>query len=479
LETTKSRFLEGKEEHVYSLRLKPEDKTEHWNCTQDISEAHYKTDLNIMQNIWLDRQNFMSDQILLDHRYSVVRGLEIERTAVARSNNLCSPTRKKRTNIGDNKTKPSPVISSLPLKRGSVGADLPPKKRAKTRPIGAMFNKAKSKGESQGAESKQINKKLIFGTTTKSKPSVGETSKTSQKKMEKHSKSSSELDQSLNDGKQSKDIASSSPKLKVESPQNPQLLKSNKTQPQVAEHKTESKKTAKKKTGLFNFFSASKKTNPFDADKKKKSMKSLVKRNVKKVNKKISTKKKAIKKNRYKASTKPKRRAPQKKTPPEDVEMFADEESEDDSNTWQQLQLEQEKEEEEELEMFQEVLRKRKKSKKSILRDSDSESEAASSQKISEVISKPVDLDSGSEDEKPVKISAKERRASRKAEEEKRKKELLASRKSNFWGAAKDKMRPKRKKTKIRSRNYVDKISGMLVTEEIEETDEEVKEVAT
>lgn len=135
-------------------------------------------------------------------------------------------------------------------------------------------------------------------------------------------------------------------------------------------------------------------------------------------------------------------------------------------------------EEEEELEKYQEmVLRNKQKPKKSILRDSDSESEA-DKPKISEDVSKPVAIDSASEDEKPVKVSAKERRALRKAEEEKLKKELLTSRKHNFWGAAKGKVRAKRKKMKTRTRSYIDPISNMLITEEIEETDEEDKEVA-
>jgi len=167
--------------------------------------------------------------------------------------------------------------------------------------------------------------------------------------------------------------------------------------------------------------------------------------------------------------------------------MFADEESEDEDNTWQQLQLEQEKqEEEEELEMHQEALRKRRKPKNSVL-DSDSESEAGKansglvtgrSQVTPTDMFKPGSLDSSSEDEKPAKLSAKERRALRKAEEEQKQKDLLASRKFNFWGAAKNKVKARKKKTKVRSRTYVDPITKMLVTEEIEETDEEVKEVA-
>merc|ERR1711920_6843 len=188
----------------------------------------------------------------------------------------------------------------------------------------------------------------------------------------------------------------------------------------------------------------------------------------------------------YQASTKPKRRAPQKKNLPEDVEMFADEESEDEDNTWQQLQLEQEKQEEEEqLEIFQEALRKRRKPKNSLL-DSDSESEAGKARpelvtrrpQVTPRVSKSGPLDSSSEDERPAKLSAKERRALRKAKEEERQKKLLASRKSNFWGAAKNKVKARKKKTKARSRTYIDPISRMLVTEEIDETDEEVMEVA-
>jgi len=482
LTLTKSKLQKVKEEHVYSLRMKPEDKAEQWNCTKDISEAHYKTDLNVMQNVWLDRQNFMSDQILLDHRYSVVRGLEIQRSCVARSNNLCSPTRKKRTKTDDNNRKSFPTKSSLPIKRGSTGTDLPPKKRSKKNSIGDMFSNAKTKGVSQG-ESKQVKKKLVFGITTKGKPSVNSESTNSQEKTT----DSSELVQLQKDQTSSQEIESSFHKMKVKSAQNDQILVNHKTQQENSKHKVKSKKPAKKKKGLLSFFSSAQKMNPFDAYSKEKSRKPQTKRTVKKVNKKASTKKKAVKKKSYQASTKPKRRAPQKKNFSEDVEMFADEESEDEDNTWQQLQLEQEKqEEEEELEMHQEALRKRKKPKTSVL-DSDSESEAGKansglvtgrSQVTPTVISKSGFLDSSSEDEKPAKLSAKERRALRKAEEEERQKKLLASRKSNFWGAAKNKVKARKKKTKTRSRTYIDPITKMLVTEEIEETDEEVKEVA-
>jgi len=482
LTLTKSKLQKVKEEHVYSLRLKPEDKAEHWNCTKDISEAHYKTDLNVMQNVWLDRQNFMSDQILLDHRYSAVRGLEIQRTCVARSNNLCSPSRKKRTKTDDNNGKSFPIKSSLPIKRGSTGTDLPPKKRSKKNSIGDMFSKAKTKGVAQ-EESKQVKKKLVFGTTTKVKPSVSNTTTSSQEKT---------IDSSAGvklqkDQTSSQEIESSLHKMKFKSPQNDQLVVNHTSQHEVSKQKVKSKKPAKKKTGLLNFFSATQKINPFDAYKKENSTKTQFKRTFKKVNKKASTKKKAEKQKRYQASTKPKRRAPLKKNLPEDVEMFADEESEDEDNTWQQLQLEQEKqEEEEELEMHQEALRKRRKPKNSVL-DSDSESEAGKAnsglvtgrlQVTPTDMRKPGFLDSSSEDEKPAKLSAKERRALRKAEEEQRQKKLLASRKSNFWGAAKNKVKARKKKTKTRSRTYVDPITKMLVTEEIEETDEEVKEVA-
>merc|ERR1712060_179098 len=268
-------------------------------------------------------------------------------------------------------------------------------------------------------------------------------------------------------------------------------LVNHKTHNDVSKHKVKSKKPAKKKTGLLNFFSATQKINPFDAYKKesreKKSKNPQSRHTAKKVNKKASKKRKQKKKKSYQASTKPKRRAPQKKNLPEDVEMFADEESEDEDNAWRQLQLEQEKQEEEEqLEIFQEALIKRRKPKSSML-DSDSESEAGKansvlvtggSQVTPRVISKSRTLDSNSEDEKPAKLSVKERRALRKAKEEERQKKLLASRKSNFWGAAKNKVKARKKKTKARSRTYIDPISGMLVTEEIDETDEEVKEVA-
>jgi len=480
LTLTKSKLLQVKEEHVYSLRLKPEDTAEHWNCTKDISEAHYKTDLNVMQNVWLDRQNFMSDQILLDHRYSAVRGLEIQRSCVARSNNLCSPSRKKhsRTN-NNNNTKSFPPKSSLPIKRGSSGTDLPPKKRSKTSSIGDMFSKAKTKGSSQG-DSMQIKKKLVFGSSTMAKPSVNDTSVRCKETI-----NGSPVDQVQKGQTSSQEIESSLHKMEVKSPQ--VQKPKHKIQHEVSKPTIKMKKPAKMKKGLLNFFSSKQKVNPFDADKKEKRMTSHFKRTVTKVNKKASTKKKAVKKKSYQASTKPKRRAPQKKNPSEDVEMFADEESEDEGNTWQQLQLEQEEQEEEEAqEMFQDALRKRRKPKNSML-DSDSETETEKpnselvtgrSQLTPKVISKPAPLESSSEDEKPAKLSAKERRALRKAEEEKRRKELLASRKSNFWGAAKNKVNARKKKTKQRSRTYIDPITQMLVTEEVDETDEEVKDVA-
>merc|ERR1712061_794929 len=118
----------------------------------------------------------------MGHRYSVVRGLEIQRTCVARSNNLCSPSRKKRTKTDDNNGKSFPIKSSLPIKRGSTGTDLPPKKRSKKSSIGDMFSKAKTKGVAPG-ESKQVKKKLVFGTTTKPKPSVNNTATSSQEKI--------------------------------------------------------------------------------------------------------------------------------------------------------------------------------------------------------------------------------------------------------------------------------------------------------
>merc|ERR1711920_465574 len=99
-------------------------------------------------------------------------------------------------------------------------------------------------------------------------------------------------------------------------------------------------------------------------------------------------------------------------------------------------------EEEEALEMHQEAVRRRRKPRNSVL-DSDSESEtgkpnsglvAKTSQVTTRVNSKSGPLDSSSEEEKPAKLSAKERRALRTAEREKQQKELLASRKSNFWG---------------------------------------------
>jgi len=475
LTTTKSRFKEVKEEHVYSLRLKPEEKSEHWNTTQDISEAHYKTDLNIMQNVWLDRQNFMSDQILLDHRYVAVRGLEIERTAVIRTSNLCSPTRKKRTRNGDIKAKTSPLKPSLLSKNGSKENDFHPKKRPKTNSLGAMFSKAKQKAETQETTQSQIKKKLFFGTSTKAKPAIEETSKTTQKKPAKHKKNTEESVQTTSEQSNMKESLASSPK-KVDSSQKQEFLENQKTKLKVTEPKIEHKKPPTKKKGLFGFFSATKKSNPFDAYKKENSKKSHLKRNVKKV-KKTSKKKKAVKKKSYQASTKPKRQAPEKIIPSEEVDFFADEESEEEDNTYQQEQLEQQMEEEEELEKYEEiVLRNRQKPKKSIFLDSDSES-GADKPEISEV-SKPPATDSASEDEKPAKVSAKERRALRKAEEEKRKKELLISRRNNFWGAAKGMVKAKRKKMKTRTRSYIDNITGMLITEEIEETDEEAEALA-
>jgi len=472
--TTKSRFLKVNEEHIYSLRMKPEEDTkEQWNCTEDISEAHYKTDLNVMQNVWLDRQNLMSDQILLDHRYSAVRGLDIERTAVARSNNLCSPTRKKRTKSGDVKGKPFSQKSGLSLKRESTKTDLPPKKRAKTNSLGAMFSKAKPKEKSQKPAPEKIKRKLIFGTTTKPKTIVDTTLKISQEEK----KSDADMRQKLDNENKSKESVSSKLKNKIATPpQKPEVLETSKLQLKVTKQKIEHKKpTKKKKTGIMSFFSTTSNANPFDREK---SSKVSIKRSFKKVNKKTSTKKKAVKKKSYQATSKPKRRAPEKKAPLEDVSMFADEESDDDEQAWNQQQMEQEKEEEEEFEMYQEVMKNRKKPKKSVLRDSDSESEAEKKEEISQVSSKPGAFDSPSEDEKPVKVSAKERRALRKAEEEKRKQELLAFRKSSFWGAAKGKVKAKKKKTKVRTRNYIDPVTQMLVTEEIEETDQEAEEVS-
>jgi len=465
LTTTKSKLTAVKEEHVYSLRLKPDDKSELWNSTQDISEAHYKTDLNTMQNVWLDRENFMSDQILLDHRYSSVRGLDIERTAVTRSNNLCSPARKKRTRNEDINAKPSEK-SDLPVKRGSKEIDIRPKKRAKTNSLGDMFSKAKQNVETQEIAQSKTKKKLIFDATTKEKPVIEETTQNKTEMQKKLVQTSS---------KQSK-IKEKPASSNGDIPQKSKFFENVKIKPKVAEPKIEHKKPSTKKKGLFGFFSATTKSNPFDAYKKEKSKKSQLKRNVKKVKK--TSKKKAVKKKSYEASTKPKRRAPEKKTPNEEIDFFADEESEEENNTYQQEQLEQQMEEEEELEKYQEiVLRNRQKPKKSMLSDSDSDS-GADKPETPKVVSKAPVTDSASEDEKPTKISAKERRALRKAEEEKRRKELLISRKNNFWGAAKGKLKAKKKKMKTRTRSYVDPISNMLVTEEIEETDEEAEAVA-
>jgi len=355
--------------------------------------------------------------------------------------------------------------------------DLPPKKRTKTNSLGAMFSKAKPKEKSQKAAPEKIKRKLIFGTTTKPKTIVDTTLKISQNKSQEEKKSDVEMGQKLDNETKSKESVSSLLKNKVATPpQNPEVLETNKSPLKVTKQKIEHKKpTKKKKTGIMSFFSTTSKANPFDREK---SSKVSIKRSFKKVNKKASTKKKAVKKKSYQATTKPKRRAPEKKAPLEDMSMFADEESDDDEETWKQQQMEQEKEEEEELEMYQEVMRNRKKPKKSVLSDSDSEPEAKKQEEISQVCSKPSAFDSPSEDEKPVKVSAKERRALRKAEEEKRKKELLALRKSSFWGAAKGKVKAKTKKTKVRTRNYIDPVTQMLVTEEIEETDQEAEEVS-
>lgn len=342
LKATRSRFSSVKKEYVYSLRVKPDNKEQLWKNTQDISEMHYKNDLHLLQNLWLDRDNFMSDQIMLDHRYSSISGLPIKRTNVHRSHILLSPERKKRTSItglGKGNLFPKKEKKQdLTRKRISSGRNLPQKKRSKRNLIASMF--AKKKEIRQPALDNKNTMEIKAG-----------------KKVEDHTESST-----------------------------PAMF-------------------TNKKNGLLGFFSTATKSNPFDDFKKQKSNRFRTKPKVTKA-RKISRKKKALKKKRRKV-TKPKRPAPKKRQ----------EEG-------------QESEHENENGLF-----KRNKAKKSKLSDSDSDSEGViplgAAFGRSQV--QPVQ-ESG--DEIPIKVSAKDRRVLLKAQEEKRKQEVLASRRVNFWGAA-------------------------------------------
>jgi len=422
LAATKARFLKVEEEHVYSLRAKSGETSQEVNGTEDISETHYKADMYVMQNVWLDRGNFMSDQILLDHRYCSIRGLSLGRTNVKRSKNLCSPDRKKKIvelrtdGDGERKSFPEKLKLGRNLKRGSSDADLPKKKRVKTSSIAGMFVKQKAKMESNQA--------------------------------------SSEKQAASKEG-----LMKSSTKTESEKP----------------------KAGGGKKKGLFGFFSKAKTTNPFDALKREKRNKVRSKPKIAKV-KKVPTKR-AVKKRSYEAS-KPKRPAPQKITQlPEVMDIFANESDDDEEEkSWERGLREQEEEDEEEMAKLQEAQMRKNRNKKSMLVDSDSETEMTEQKKdpsATTIANSMSALDSASEDEKPVKLSAKEKRALHKAEELKRKKVKLAKRKMNFWGAAKTKLKSKvRKKKKIKTITYIDPETQMLITQDVEVTDDEGVEAA-
>jgi len=373
LQTTRARFSRVKEEHVYSLRAKPEDTEKQWKSNQDISEMHYKTDLHLLQNLWFDRDNLMSDQILLDHRYSSISGLPIKRTKVQRSYNLLSPDRNKqkrnREMNGRNHKRPRETKQGVTRKRGSVANDLPKKKRSKTNSIASIFSKAKS---AKGAARTALQK----------------------------------------DG-----IPRSEPRTE----------------------RSDSKDLNKRNKGLFGFFSGTVTSNPFDAFEKEKSNRSQPKCKDTK-GRKLPNKKNAVKKKqRYKAS-KLKRPAPEKRESSGGRDIF-------------ERQREQ---------MFKEGEHELKSGKNKVVLNQNKEEK---SRMFEFNYQRDKTENPASDDGIPVSASAKERRALLKAQEKKRKQEVLASRRAKFWGAA-SKIPASRKKIKILTHSYIDPATQKLVTKE-------------
>lgn len=372
LPTTRARFSRVKEEHVYSLRAKPEDTEKQWKSNQDMSEMHYKTDLHLQQNVWFNRDNFMSDQILLDHRYSSISGLPIKRTKVLRSYNLLSPERNKQKRTpemnGMDTKRTRETKKGVTRKRGSVANDLPKKKRPKTNSIASIFAKTKSvKLASQTASQKDS----ILRREPSAEPS-----------------DSTDLN--------------------------------------------------KKNKGLFGFFNSTVTSNPFEAFEKEKSNRSQPKYKDTK-SRKLSRKKNAVKKKqRYKVS-KLKRPAPEKRESLGGMDIF--------ERQREQIFKEGEHESKREKNKGQ------NKAKKSRMFEFNSQSETT------EILA--------SDDEIPVHASVKERRALLKARGKKRKQELLASRRANFWGAAESKIPASRKKMNNLTHSYIDPATQKLVTKEL------------
>jgi len=374
LQATRARFSRVQEEHVYSLRAKPEDTEKQWKSKQDISEMHYKTDLYLLQNLWFDRDNLMSDQILLDHRYSTISGLPIKRTRVQRSYNLLSPDRNKQKRTreinGRDHERTRETKQGVTRKRGSVASDLPKKKRPKVNSIASIFAKTKSvKGAAQTAFQKD--------GILKREPSAEPSDSTDLNKRNK---------------------------------------------------------------GLFGFFSSKVTSNPFEAFEKEKSNRSQSKRKDTK-GRKLSRKKNAVKKKQRYKVTKPKRPAPEKRESLGGRDIF-----------------ERQKEK-----MFKEGEHESKSEKNKVVLN---QNKAEKSRMFEFNYQRKTTENPASDDEIPVNVSTKERRALLKAQEKKRKQEVLASRRAKFWGAAESKIPASRKKMNNLTHSYIDPATQKLVTKE-------------
>merc|ERR1719510_1144780 len=162
VEETRASLKSVQCEHIYSVCKKPEVAKE--ETYEEFSERHYVEDKRILQNVWFDRVNFMSDQIMLDHRYSTIRGIPHTRKKVKRLQNLCSPDRKRKAKKEDKwdpfarkpkKPEPKPAEKAPePINEGSKKRKStdskdkePPKKKAKTNSVMSMFGKAKKAKE--------------------------------------------------------------------------------------------------------------------------------------------------------------------------------------------------------------------------------------------------------------------------------------------------------------------------------------------
>merc|ERR1712060_392407 len=193
----------------------------------------------------------------------------------------------------------------------------------------------------------------------------------------------------------------------------------------------------KRNRGLFGFFSSTVTSNPFEAFEKEKSNRSHPKRKDTK-GRKLSRKKNAVKKKqRYKVS-KPKRPAPEKSESLGGKDIFER----------QREQMFKEGENESKSDMNKVVLDQNKEEKSRMF-------EFNYKQETTE--------DPASDNGIPVTVSGKERRALLKAQEKKRKQEVLASRRAKFWGAAESKLPGSRKKMKNLTHSYIDPATQKLV----------------